>query len=122
MTKGHFISYKLVTGTWIRNNDDRCHITQVEGAYKFNMAFYCRLCDETVCRFTVQEEGMLHWKKSVVIRGVYKGKPSSASKRPSRRGRRSAAANTAAIDSIAMEELSSVPETSSKEESQEQLG
>ena len=81
--RGHYIAYRNIGNTWIRNDDDKCHMTHVEGAYKINMAFYRKLCDETRCTFTVEEEGILEWRKSIVIRGVYKGSGANVSSRGS---------------------------------------
>ena len=39
------------------------------------MAFYQKICPETICGFYVEDEGILHWQKSVVIHGVYKSPP-----------------------------------------------
>ena len=31
------------------------------------MVFYWKLCPETMCSFDIVEEGILHWRKSVVL-------------------------------------------------------
>ena len=39
------------------------------------MAFYKRISTATHDNFTIEDEGILNWKKSVVIRPVYKSPP-----------------------------------------------
>ena len=73
--RAHYIGYRCIRHTWIRNDDERCHITDVNGDYKINMAFYRRMASQTVDEFEIEEEGILRWRKSVVIRGVYKSPP-----------------------------------------------
>ena len=71
-TRGHYIGYRYINFTWIRNDDERCHTTNVDGQYKVNMAFYKSLSSNVVSDFILDVEGILHWKKAVVIRGVFK--------------------------------------------------
>ena len=73
--KAHYIGYRCIRHTWIRDDDERCHITDVNGDYKINMAFYHRMASQTVDKFEIEEEGIVRWRKSVVIRGVYKSPP-----------------------------------------------
>ena len=101
-TKGHYIGYRNIHGTWIWNDDEKCHITDVDGDYKVNMAFYRKVCLETMCSFDIAEEGLLHWRKSVVIRGVYRSPPKRGSKRGRGRkpvrGRRPDSANKSSAE------------------------
>ena len=101
-TKGHYIGYRNIHGTWIRNDDEKCHITDVDGDYKVNMAFYRKVCPETMCSFDIAKEGILHWRKSVVIRGVYRSPPKRGSKRGRGRkpvrGRRPDSANKSSAE------------------------
>ena len=73
--RAHYIGYRCIRHTWIRNDDEQCHITDVNGDYKINMAFYHQMASQTVDEFEIEEEGILRWRKSVVIRGVYKSPP-----------------------------------------------
>ena len=70
-TRGHYIGYRYINFTWIRNDDHRCHRTNIEGAYKVNMAFYKSMSSNVASTFILDDEGILFWKKSVIIRGVY---------------------------------------------------
>ena len=60
---------------WYWNDDHRCHITNIHGDYKINMAFYKHISTATHDNFTIEDKGILNWKKSVVIRPVYKSPP-----------------------------------------------
>ena len=71
-TRGHYIGYRYINFTWIRNDDERCHTTRVDGQYKVNMAFYKSLSSNVVSDFILDMEGILHWNKAVIIRGVFK--------------------------------------------------
>ena len=66
------------------------------------MAFYRKVCPETMCSFDIAEEGLLHWRKSVVIRGVYRSPPKRGSKRGRGRkpvrGRRPDSANKSSAE------------------------
>ena len=57
---------------WYRNNDECCHITEVVGEYKINMAFYRRVLTSSFDNFRIEDKGMWVWKKSIVIRPVSK--------------------------------------------------
>ena len=74
-TRAHYITYRYVAHHWYRNDDHRCHIANVDGEYKINMAFYKHISTATHDDFTIEDEGILNWKKSVVIRPVYKSLP-----------------------------------------------
>ena len=74
--RAHYIGYRKIRMQWIRNDDDKCHLTQVEGSYKMNMAFYKRVANQVDDEFDIDDEGIRYWKKSVVIRGVYHPPPS----------------------------------------------
>ena len=71
-TRAHYIAYRYVVQCWYRNDDHRCHIANVDGEYKINMAFYKCISTATHDDFTIEDEGIFNWKKSVVIRPVYK--------------------------------------------------
>ena len=61
----------------------------MNGDYKINMAFYHQMASQTVDEFEIEEEGILRWRKSVVIRGVYKSPPKNRGRGRCRgRGRR----------------------------------
>ena len=74
-TRAHYIAYRYVAHHWYWNDDHRCHITNVDGDYKINMAFYKRISTATHDDFTIEDKGILNWKKSVVIGPVYKSPP-----------------------------------------------
>ena len=74
-TRTHYIAYRYVAHRWYRNDDHRCHIANVDGEYKINMAFYKHISTATHDNFTIEDKGILNWKKSVVIRPVYKSPP-----------------------------------------------
>ena len=98
--RAHYIGYRCIRYTWIRNDDERCHITDVNGEYKINMAFYRRMASETVDEFEIEEEGILRWRKSVVIRGVYKSPPKARGRGRGRgRGRRGRGRGSSAVNS-----------------------
>ena len=77
----HYISYKSVMGQWIRNDDGLCHTVDIAGTYKVNMVFYRAMTQATECHWMIDTEGILFWKKTVVIHGIY------TPKSPSNRGR-----------------------------------
>ena len=83
--RAHYISYRLIRHMWIRNDDERCHRTRVHGDYKVNMAFFRRIASTTVDELVIEDEGILEWRKSVVIRGVFN--PRARGARPRGRGR-----------------------------------
>ena len=74
-TRAHYISYRYVAHRWYRNDDERCHITEILGDYKINMAFYRQVSTASFDEFRIEDEGMCVWKKSIVIRPVYKSPP-----------------------------------------------
>ena len=74
-TRAHYIAYRYVAHRWYQNDDHRCHIANVDGDYKINMAFYKHISTATHDNFTIEDERILNWKKSVVIRPVYKSPP-----------------------------------------------
>ena len=74
-TRAHYIAYRYVVHRWYQNDDHRCHSANVDGDYKINMAFYKRISTATHDDFTIEDKGILNWKKSVVIRPVYKSPP-----------------------------------------------
>ena len=98
--RAHYIGYRCIHHTWIQNDDEWCHIMDVNGDYKINMAFYRRMASQTVDEFEIEEEGILRWRKSVVIRGVYKSPPKGRGRGRGRgrdcrgRGRGSSAVNS----------------------------
>ena len=77
----------------------------MNGNYKINMAFYHRMASQTVDEFEIEEEGILRWRKSVVIRGVYKSPPKDRGRGQGRErgcrgtGRGSSAVNSSQKDS-----------------------
>ena len=98
--RAHYIGYRCIRHTWIRNDDERCHITDVNCDYKINMAFYHRMASQTVNEFKIEEEGILRWRKSVVIRGVYKSPPKGRGRGQGRgRGRRGRGRGSSAVNS-----------------------
>ena len=74
-TRAHYIAYRYVAHHWYWNDDHRCHIANIDGEYKINMAFYKCISTATHDDFTIEDKGILNWKKSVVIRPVYKSPP-----------------------------------------------
>ena len=74
-TRAYYIAYRYVAHHWYWNDNHRCHIANVDGEYKINMAFYKHISTATHDNFTIEDEGILNWKKSVVIRPVYKSPP-----------------------------------------------
>ena len=74
-TRAHYIAYRYVAHHWHQNDDHRCHITNIYGDYKINMAFYKHISTAKHDNFTIEDEGILNWRKSVVIRPVYKSPP-----------------------------------------------
>ena len=98
--RAHYIGYRCIRHTWIWNDDERCHITDVNGDYKINMAFYCRMASQTVDEFEIDEEEILRWRKSVVIRGVYKSPPKGRGRGQGRgRGHRGRERGSSAVNS-----------------------
>ena len=77
--RGHYISYKLVMGQWIRNNDSLCHTANIAGSYKVNLVFYRAMTLASPCNWIIDTDSMPFWKKTIVIRGVYT--PKNTSKR-----------------------------------------
>ena len=71
-TRAHYITYRYVVHHWYRNDDHRCHITNIHGDYKINMTFYKCISTAIHDDFTIEDEGILNWRKSVVIKPVYK--------------------------------------------------
>ena len=74
-TRAHYIAYRYVVHHWYWNDDHRCHIANIDGDYKINMAFYKHISTAMHDDFTIEDERILNWKKSVVIRPVYKSPP-----------------------------------------------
>ena len=98
--RAHYIGYRCIHHTWIWNYDEWCHIMDVNGNYKINMAFYCRMASQTVDEFQIEEEGILRWRKSVVIRGVYKSPPKDKGRGWGRgRGHRGRGRGSSAVNS-----------------------
>ena len=98
--RAHYIGYRCICHTWIWNDDERCHIMDVNGDYKINMAFYRRMASQTVDEFEIEEEGILRWRKSVVIRGVYKSPPKGRGRGRGRgRGHRGRGRGSSAVNS-----------------------
>ena len=72
----------------------------MNGDYKINMAFYCQMASQTVNEFEIEEEGILRWRKSVVIRGVYKSPPKDRGRGQGRgRGHRGRGRGSSAVNS-----------------------
>ena len=67
----HYISYKSLMGEWVCNDNNLGHITHIDGDYKVNM-IYRAMITTPQAMFYVDMSGLRQWKKSVVIRGVYK--------------------------------------------------
>ena len=74
----HHISYKSIMGQWIRDNDALCHTADTSGTYK-----------ATLCNWIIDTEGIPFWKKSVVIRSIYRLKnPSNRARCPTTHGKK----------------------------------
>ena len=110
-TRGHYIGYRNIRETWIRNDDERCHTTIVEGSNKVNMMFYRRMNSNVLSDFDIEEEGILHWKKSVVIRGVFK--PTTSGRGRGRGASKASAASTQQDDELTLDDLYMMEDTSS---------
>ena len=102
-TRGHYIAYRYINFTWIRNDDERCHTTHVDGQYKVNMAFYKSLSSNVVSEFMLDVEGILHWKKAVMIRGVFKPQGRGWGHRGRRGANKSAASASTTEDSALLD-------------------
>ena len=99
--RAHYIGYRCIRHTWIWNDDERCHIMDVNGNYKINMAFYRQMASQTVDEFEIEEEGILRWRKSVVIRGVYKSPPKGRGRGQGRgRGHRGRGRGSSGVNSL----------------------
>ena len=76
------------------------------------MIFYRHMSSNVLSNFDIEEEGILHWKKSVVIRGVFK--PTT-----SKRGRRTGASKPSAAtqdDELTLDDLYIMEDTSSSDD------
>ena len=69
----HYIGYRSILGEWIRNDDAMVHTTSLQGEYKVNLAFY-RAMRSAPPPIFLDTSTMPVWHKSVVIRGVYRGR------------------------------------------------
>ena len=69
----HYIGYRSILGEWIRNDNAIVHTTSLEGEYKINLAFY-RAMRSAPSPIFLDTSFLPVWHKSVVIRGVYRGK------------------------------------------------
>ena len=69
----HDIGYRSILGEWICNDDAMVHTTSLQGKYKVNLAFY-RAMHSAPLPIFLDTSTMTVWHKSVVIRGVYRGR------------------------------------------------
>ena len=113
----HYISYKILMGEWVWNDDNLAHIAHVDGEYKVNMIFYQAMTNAPEAVFYVETSGLTEWRKSLVIRGVYNERG-----RGGRRGRGRGKASTARATKVNESEETYLPDDSSSSESETNAG
>ena len=104
-------------GEWIRNDDHLVHIAQIEGEYKVNLVFYQAMVSAPPSMFYLNTQCIRHWRKSVVIRGIYNKQGSGRSCGRGRGGhgtRARAAQDVEAENLILSDDLTSSEEEESK--------
>ena len=68
------------------------------------------------CNFEIEEEGILHWKKSVVIRGVYKPRGAKHGRKPTATTGSSATSMMKDAEELSLDDFYIMADTSSDDD------